>query len=273
MRAAVAAGEQSGQLGPALLRLADYTERRAEFTQALIAALAYPVLLTGVALLIVTGLLVYVVPQVVHVFEHLGHQLPILTRALITLAAFVQGYGAPLLLVLIALALAARAALLRPALRARWHGVLLRLPLLGRTLRAADTARVTKTLAMLSGSGVPLLDALRLAARTARMAPLREALMQAALRVREGQGFARALADSGQFPPVALRLIASGEKSGRLDLMLEAAAQHESREVETRLRTIGSVIGPLVILMVGGMVLLIVLAILLPIFQLNSLIR
>ena len=273
MRAAVAAGEQSGQLGPALLRLAEYSERRAEFRQGLISALAYPVLLTGVALLIVTGLLVYVVPQVVHVFEHLGHQLPLLTRALIALADFVQHFGALVLVLGVALALAARAALRREATKARWHAFLLRTPVLGRLLRAADTANATKTLAMLSGSGVPLLDALRLAARTARMVPLREALAGAAVRVREGQGFARALADSGQFPPVALRLIASGEKSGRLDAMLEAAAQHERRELETRLATIGSVIGPLVILLVGGMVLLIVLAILLPIFQLNSLIK
>ena len=272
-RAAVAAGEQSGQLGPALLRLADYSERRAEFRQGLISALAYPVLLTGVALLIVSGLLVYVVPQVVHVFEHLGHRLPILTRALIAIAGFVQTFGLFVLVGAIALALAARSALRREAVSARWHAFLLGLPLIGRLLRAADTANATKTLAMLSGSGVPLLDALRFAARTARMAPLRRALADAALRVREGHGFARALADSGQFPPVALRLIASGEKSGRLDVMLEAAAAHEAREVETRLRTIGSVIGPLVILMVGAMVLLIVLAILLPIFQLNSLIK
>ena len=271
--AAVAAGEHSGQLGGALTRLAEYSERRADFTRGLLSALAYPVLLVVVALLIVSGLLVYVVPQVTHVFEHLGQRLPLLTRALLALSAFMRQFGLFVFVLLIAGAIGARMALLRPELQTRWHALLLRLPVFGRLLRAADTARVTRTLATLCGSGVPLLDALKLSARSARMAPLRAALQRAALRVREGQAFWRALSDSGEFPPVALRLIASGERSGRLEAMLDAAAQHEARAVDTRLAAIGSVIGPLAILMVGGLVLMIVLAILLPIFQLNSLIR
>jgi len=273
VRSAVAAGEHSGQLGPSLMRLADYTERRADFARQLVAALAYPVLLSCVAVIIVIGLLTYVVPQVVHVFENLGGRLPLLTRVLIVFAALLKSYGLVALALLAVAAVGARAALARPELRSRWHALMLRLPVLGRLLRATDTARVTRTLSMLASSGVPLLDALKLAVKSARMLPMSEALARAALRVREGQSFARALADTGQFPPVALRLIGSGEKSGRLEQMLDAAAEHESREVEARLSALGAIVGPLVILFVGGMVLLIVLAILLPIFQMNSMIR
>jgi general secretion pathway protein F len=272
-RAGVAAGESSGQLGVALTRLADHAERRAELGRALLGALAYPLLLTVVAIAVVSGLLVYVVPQIVHVFEHVGQKLPLLTRALIALSVFARSFGLIVIALVVAAALAARAAFRREAVRERLDRALLKLPLFGRLLRASDAARATATLATLSASGVPLLEALRLTVGSARLAPMRNALRGAALRVREGQGFARALAESGQFPPVALRLIASGEKSGRLDAMLDAAAAHEQHEVSTRIAALTAVLGPLVILFVGALVLLIVLAILLPIFELNSLIK
>lgn len=272
-RATVAAGESSGKLDEALLRLADYTESREELSRKLWGALAYPILLTVVALTIVSGLLVYVVPQVVQVFESLDQKLPWITRALIAIAGFVQHFG---LLTLVALVLAfvgLRVALRRDAVRLAWDRFVLGLPVIGRLVRATNTARAARTLATLTASGVTLLEAMQLAAATVRNQPMQLAMKRAAARVREGGGFAHALAESGNFPPVAVRLIASGEKSGRLDHMLEQAATQQAREVESLLGTFTAVLGPAVILMVGALVLFIVLAILLPIFELNTLIR
>jgi general secretion pathway protein F len=158
-------------------------------------------------------------------------------------------------------------------MRARLDAFSLRIPVWGRLARALDTARFARTLALLTGAAVPLLDALTISGQVVQNQLLRTSLAQAALRVREGQGLARALADSGQFPPVAVRLIASGERSGRLDAMLGEAAQHQERELDTALGIAMAALGPGVILLVGGLVLFVVLAILLPIFQINSLIR
>jgi general secretion pathway protein F len=272
-RAAVASGESSGQLDVTLSRLADYAESREALARQVWMALAYPVLLTAVALAIVSGLLVYVVPQVVGVFDNLGQKLPLVTRILIGIADFVARFGL-LLLVLLALGAAGfRWALRREDVRLAWDRFVLRLPLAGRLVRAANTARAARTLATLVASGVPVLDAMQLAAGTVKPLPMQQAFRRAAARVREGGGFARALAESGQFPPVAVRLIASGEKSGKLDAMLEHAARHQAREVETLLGTLTTIMGPAVILVVGGLVLFIVLAILLPIFELNTLIK
>ncbi len=271
-RASVAAGEQSGHLDSVLEKLADHAESREALSRQVWAALAYPVLLTIVSLLIVTGLLTWVVPKVVGVFENMQQELPLLTRLLIGSSALILDWGWLIALVLIASVFAIRWAMRNPATRARWHAWRLGLPLVGKLLRGADTARMTRTLAMLTASGVPVLDALRLATPTVRNLPMQAALRQAAARVREGGGFARALADSGQFPPVTVRLIASGERTGKLDEMLEQAARAQTREVEAMLSTLSAVLGPAIILGVGVMVLLIVLAILMPIFQLNSLI-
>ncbi len=271
-RASVAAGEQSGHLDDVLERLADHAEGREAMTRQIWAALAYPVLLTVVSLLIVTGLLTWVVPKVVGVFENLQQELPLLTRILIALSGAIRSWGWLMAVAMVAIVVAWRMALRDPATRTRWHRWRLRLPLIGRLLRGADTARMTRTLAMLSASGVPVLDALRLATPTVRNLPMQAALRQAAARVREGGGFARALADSGQFPPVTVRLIASGERTGKLGEMLDQAARAQTREVEGMLATLGAILGPAIILGVGLMVLLIVLAILMPIFQLNSLI-
>lgn len=272
-RATVAAGESSGRLDEVLGRLADYTESREQLTQKLWVALAYPALLTLVALAVVTGLLVYVVPQVVQVFQSLRQELPLLTRILIAIAAAVRDFGLAAL-VLLALAIGGwRAALAREHVRLAWDRLVLKIPVIGRLVRATNTARAARTLATLTASGVNLLEALQLAAQTVKNQPMRQAIARAAGRVREGGGFARALGESGYFPPVAVRLIASGEKSGRLDEMLEQAAAQQAREVESLLATFTAVLGPAVILAVGALVLFIVLAILLPIFELNQLIR
>ncbi|MBO9662070.1 type II secretion system inner membrane protein GspF [Dokdonella sp.] len=272
-RATVAAGEQSGRLESVLDKLADYAEARDALKQKMLAALAYPLLLTLVAVAVVAGLLTWVVPQIVGVFQNLHQTLPLATRALIALSAFLRGWGWLILLAAIAALVAARFALRSEAVRHRWHELLLRLPLVGRLIRAANTARATRTLALLAGSAVPLLDALGIAAQVVPNLPMREALKRAAFKVREGAAFSRALGESGQFPPVALRLIASGERSGELPRMLEEAAQQQQRELDRWLTALTAVLGPAVILAVGAMVLFIVLAILLPIFNLNQMVK
>lgn len=272
-RATVAAGEQSGRLESVLDKLADYAEARDALKQKMLAALAYPLLLTLVAIAVVAGLLTWVVPQIVGVFQNLHQTLPLATRALIALSAFLRGWGWLILLALIAAVVAARILLRGDAMRYRWHELLLRLPLVGRLTRAANTARATRTLALLAGSAVPLLDALGIAAQVVPNLPMREALKRAAFKVREGSAFSRALGESGQFPPVALRLIASGERSGELPRMLEEAAQQQQRELDRWLTALTAVLGPAVILAVGAMVLFIVLAILLPIFNLNQMVK
>ncbi len=272
-RASVAAGEQSGRLDQVLERLADYSEARDLLTQKIWAALAYPLLLTLVAVAVVSGLLVYVVPQIIGVFANLHQTLPWPTRALIALSELVKDFGWLILIAVIVAAVSGRLALRQKKARYAWDRMLLRLPLVGSLTRAANTARCATTLSLLTASAVPLLDALNIAAQVVPNLPMREALKRAAIRVREGGSFSKALGDSGYFPPVALRLIASGERSGELERMLEEAAKHQNRELDRWLSTLTAVLGPLVILAVGGLVLFIVLAILLPIFNLNQLVK
>ncbi len=271
--ASVAAGEQSGRLETVLERLADHAEARDALMQKILAALAYPLLLSLVAIAVVAGLLAWVVPQIVGVFNNLGQELPLATRALIGLSDFVRVWGWLLLLALLGLAVAARIALRREHLRYRRDVLLLRLPLAGRLVRAANTVRATRTLALLSASAVPLLDALGIAAGVVSSRPMQQALREAAFKVREGAAFSRALGDSGQFPPVALRLIASGERSGQLPRMLGEAAAEQQRELDRWLTALTAILAPAVILAVGAVVLFIVLAILLPIFDLNRMVR
>ncbi|MBL8300060.1 MAG: type II secretion system inner membrane protein GspF [Rhodanobacteraceae bacterium] len=272
-RASIAAGEQSGRLSTVLERLADYAESRDALRQQMLTALAYPLLLTLVAVCVVTGLLVYVVPQIVGVFTSMKQQLPLPTTVLIGLSEFVKRWGLLLFGAFVALLFAARFALRRDAVRMTWHRWLLRLPLVGKLTRASNTARAARTLALLSASAVPLLDALAISAQVVPNLPMREALRRAAHKVREGGAFSRALADSGYFPPVAVRLIASGERSGQLERMLDEAAAHQARELDRWLAVLTAVLGPAVILLVGAMVLFIVLAILLPIFNLNQMVK
>ncbi|WP_257387527.1 type II secretion system inner membrane protein GspF [Tahibacter caeni] len=272
-RASVAAGEQSGRLGTVLERLADYAESRDALRQKMITALAYPVLLALVAVAVVTGLLVYVVPQIVGVFASMKQDLPLPTTVLIALSDIVKRWGLLLGIVLAAAAVGARFALRRDAVRMAWHRWLLRLPLIGKLTRASNTARAARTLALLSASAVPLLDALAISAQVVPNLPMRDALRRAAHKVREGGAFSRALADSGYFPPVAVRLIASGERSGQLERMLDEAAAHQAKELDRWLAVLTAVLGPAVILLVGAMVLFIVLAILLPIFNLNQMVK
>ena len=272
-RATVTAGEQSGRLETVLEKLADYAEARDALKQKILAALAYPLLLSLVAIAVVAGLLTWVVPQIVGVFQNLHQTLPLATRALMALSAFLRSWGWLILIALIAAAIATRIARREESLRFRWHALLLRMPLVGRLARAANTARATRTLALLVESAVPLLDALGITAQVVANLPMRDALKRAAFKVREGSAFSRALGESGQFPPVVLRLIASGERSGQLPRMLGEAAAQQQRELDRWLTALTAVLGPAVILAVGAMVLFIVLAILLPIFNLNEMVK
>ncbi|MCG6117609.1 MAG: type II secretion system inner membrane protein GspF [Aquimonas sp.] len=272
-RASVAAGEAAGKLDAVLLRLADYAESRDALSRRVLLALTYPLLLSTVAIAVVTALMIWVVPQVIGVFSQFGQALPLPTRILVALSAFIESWGGWLALLLVAAVVALGFALRQPGVRAALDRVSLRIPVWGRLARAMDTARFARTLALLTAAAVPLLEALSIASQVVQNQLLREALARASLRVREGQALSRALADSGQFPPVALRLIASGERSGRLDAMLGEAAAQQERELDTALGVAMAALGPGVILLVGGLVLFVVLAILLPIFQINTLIR
>ncbi len=272
-RATVAAGEQSGHLDAVLERLADYAENRQQLQQKMSLAMLYPIILTCLAIAIVTVLLTYVVPKVVEVFNNLGHQLPLLTRGLIAFSDFLREEWFWIVLAIAAVGFGIHALLKREDARRAFHLRLLGLPLIGRLTRGINTARFTRTLSILAGSGVPVLDALRISGEVVSNIPMREAVADAALRVREGAAISRALGASGVFPPMTIHLIASGESSGELETMLERAALNQERELETLISTLLGVLEPVMILIMGAIVLLIVLAILLPIFDLNELVK
>jgi general secretion pathway protein F len=271
-RTLVAAGESSGQLPRVLGRLADYLEERQQLRARLSLALIYPAIVLAVALLVVGALLVYVLPQVVQVFQHAHQQLPILTRALIALSGFLRATWFAWIAALVAAAFGLRVALRRAAARAAIHRLLWRAPLVGRVLRSLDSARLAATLSILVGSRVPILQALEAGTGVMMLLPMREALASAARGVREGMGLSRALGATGAFPPVMVHLIAGGEASGRLDDALERAARQQQNDMATRLAAFAALFEPAMIVLMGGAVLAIVLAILLPIFQLNQLV-
>ena len=271
-RTLVAAGESSGQLPRVLSKLSDYLEERQQLRAKLSLALIYPAIVTCVAIAVVGSLLIYVLPQVVQVFQHAHQQLPILTRALIAFSGFLQATWGLWIAVLVAAAVAMRFALRRPATRATLHRFVWRKPAIGRILRHLDAARLAATLSILVGSRVPILQALDAGTGVMTLEPMRDALSSAARGVREGMPLARALSATQAFPPVMVHLIASGETSGRLDEALERAARQQQNDIATRLAAFTALFEPAMILLMGGVVLTIVLAILLPIFQLNQLV-
>lgn len=272
-RALVKAGEASGELSRVMLRLADYTESRQALRQKVGLAFVYPVIVTLVALLVVTGLLVYVVPQVVSVFQQSHQSLPLLTRLLIGLSSILQASWFYILGGLLGAGFIVIFLLRSEEIRYQWHKRLLRLPILGRLVRGINSARMASTLAILSGSGVPLLVSLQAAAGVVGNLPMRRALEEASKKVREGAGLSRALAVSGLFPPILIHLIASGEVSGRLDAMLERAAAQQEQEIGNYTSVLTSLLEPVLILVMGGVVLTIVLAILMPIIEMNQMVR
>jgi general secretion pathway protein F len=271
-RSTVAAGEQAGQLDGVLERLADYTESRHGLSQKISQAMIYPTVLTVLSLSIVTLMLIYIVPKVVGVFENTGQELPVLTRGLIGLSDFIQGWWWAILAVIAAVVFTVRKTLSQESARRRFHRRLLRIPVIGRVIRGVNTARFTRTMAILSTSGVPIVEALRISAAVVANLPMRDAINEASIRVREGAPVGRSLAHSKLFPPMTMHLISSGEASGELDEMLERAANHQESEMDSLIGSMLSLLEPALIIFMGLAILLIVLAILLPIFQLNELV-
>ncbi|HLX79218.1 MAG TPA: type II secretion system inner membrane protein GspF [Burkholderiales bacterium] len=272
-RALVQGGEESGALPTVLQHLADYLDARQALRQKTSLALLYPILVTGVAITIVTGLLVYVVPQVVQVFQQSRQSLPLLTRVLIGLSDFLRAAWPYLVAIVAGAVVTARLALRGAAARRRWHAMLLRMPWLGALVRGVNASRFASTLAILTGGGVPLLAALASSARVMTNMVMREAVERAIERVREGATLARALGETRTFPPLLVHLVASGEASGKLEQMLERAARLETQALERRLAVFLTLLEPVMILFMGGVVLMIVLAILLPIIEINQLVR
>ena len=271
-RATVSAGEQAGRLDAVLERLADYTESRHSLRQKISHAMVYPIVLTALALGIIVLMLAYVVPKVVGVFETTNQELPLLTTSLIALSDFVQAWWVALIGAAVAAALGVQRMLKVEHVRRRVHGALLRSPLIGRVIRGLNTARFTRTLAILTSSGVPVLEALRISATVVTNLPMQDAVKEAAVRVSEGGAIGRSLGQSKLFPPMAIHLIGSGESSGELDRMLERAATHQESEMDSLIGTMLSVLEPALIIGMGLIVLAIVMAILLPIFQINQLV-
>jgi general secretion pathway protein F len=272
-RATVAAGEQAGHLDHVLERLADYTESREQIRQKVLTAMLYPIVLTVMCFVIVSGLMVFVVPKVVAVFESTKAKLPLITRALIATSGFFRAYGVYVVIAAIVAVVLFRRWLRDPAARRRFHRLQLRLPLVGRLVRGFNTARFTRTFSILTASAVPVLEALRISGEVVTNLPMRDAVTDAAARVREGAAIGRSLAVSRMFPPMTIHLISSGESSGELESMLERAAISQERELDGLLGAMVGLLGPLLIIVMGLFVMGIVFAMLLPIFEMNNLIH
>ncbi|MBA4747653.1 MAG: type II secretion system inner membrane protein GspF [Sphingopyxis sp.] len=270
-RAMVSAGEQTGALAPILARLAQLLERQAEVRGKLIAALAYPVVLAIVAIGVVAALMIFVVPRVVEQFDDTGAPLPPLTNAVIGLSEFLAGWWWALLLVIAGLVAVAGQLLRNPDIRRRFDARLLRLPLLGRLLRDLNAARFARTLATMVGSRLPLVEGLRLTVPTVRNQALASATATLVEQVRAGGSLSAGLRDAGVFPPLLVYMTASGESAGRLEVMLERAADYLEREFDRFTAASMALLEPVIIVIMGSCVALIILAILLPILQLQSL--
>jgi general secretion pathway protein F len=271
-RATVSAGEQSGHLDTILERLADYTETREQMRSKTLNAMIYPIFMFVVSAGVVLMQLTFVVPKIVTQFENSKAQLPALTRILIVVSDFLRDWGWALALGIgLAIFLFLRS-LRNPEARRQFHRFLLRLPLIGRVIRGSNTARFARTFSTLTSSSVPVLDAMRISGQVVTNLPMRDAVEQAAVRVREGAAIGRSLAMTKIFPPMMIHLISSGETSGDLEIMLDRAATNQEREMDAILSAVVGLLQPLMIVIMGGFVLLIVMAMLLPIFQLNSLI-
>jgi general secretion pathway protein F len=272
-RATVSAGEQSGKLDQVLERLSDYTESRQVMGQQVSNALVYPIVLLVLSFGIVSFLLAYVVPQVVAVFQSSNQELPVATRILIGMSDFIRHYWFYGLIALGALVWGFTKWLKAPEARLRFDRFLLRLPVAGRLIRGLNTGRFSRTFSILTASAVPVLEALRISAEVVTNMPMKQAVEEAALRVREGAPIGRSLAARKLFPPMMIHLISSGESSGELEKMLERAATNQEREMDGLLSNMTNLLGPLMVVFMGGIVMFIVIALLLPIFQLNDLVK
>lgn len=269
-RATISAGEQSGHLEQVTEQLADYLETRHDTGRSVAQSMVYPAFIMAFSFIVIGFLLTFVVPEMVAVFETRDQTLPLLTRVMIGASDFFRAWGWLLALLTVAAVLAFARAFREPAFRLRVHRHMANMPLLGKLFRSADGARLASTLGILSRSGVPLVDALVIASQVVSNLEIRAAVRTAAARVREGGSLSRALENSGYFPPMLVQMIASGETSGDLDQMLNRAGEYQERELNSVVSTLVNLLGPLMLLFMAGVVVLIVLAVLLPIIEMNQ---
>ena len=272
-RATVEAGESSGKLDQVLQRLADYISDKGQLHSKLQMAMIYPMMLTSVSLLVVIGLLAYVVPEITSVFDKMGGELPTITKLLIACSDFFKHYGLILLIVVTGLSMGFKMLLRLPEPRMRFHLFILNMPFVSRFSKGMNTARFTRTLAILTNSGVELLQALQISSQVLTNNAMQKAVEAASIRVREGQSLNKAMEASGLFPPVTIHLVASGEASGQLPKMLASAADDQERDIQALTEMTLGLFEPILILVMGLVVLAIVLAILLPIFEMNQLVK
>jgi general secretion pathway protein F len=272
-RATVSAGEQSGKLDHVLERLSDYTESRQVMGQQVSNAMVYPIVLMVLSFAIVSFLLAYVVPQVVEVFESGRQELPLATRILIGASDLIRNYWYYAAAAIAIVTWGFLRWLKAPEARLKFDRLLLRVPLLGKLIRGLNTARFARTFSILTASAVPVLEALRISADVVNNLPMKHAVTDAALRVREGAPIGKSLAARKLFPPMMIHLISSGESSGELEKMLERAATNQEREMDGLLSTLTNLLGPFMVVFMGAVVMFIVIALLLPIFQLNDLVK
>ena len=271
-RATVAAGESAGHLDLVLNRLADFSETQQESAAKVMQALIYPVILFVLTIAILAGLLGYVVPDIVKVFADSEQELPWLTTAVIAASAFVVDFGLAILVLTVMLVAGLRRLLQVPSIRLTWDQRLLSLPLVGKLSKGTNTAQFASTLAILTASGLPLVDAMKIAGEVLSNTWLRKVVAEATVKVSEGASLSSALDQSHQFPPMMLHMIASGESSGELDEMLSRVAKHQQQDAELIMSVLLSLFGPVMLLIMGGAVFTIVMAILLPIINLNQLV-
>ncbi|MDQ7048552.1 MAG: type II secretion system inner membrane protein GspF [Enterobacterales bacterium] len=269
-RSMVAAGEKSGHLELVLDRLADYTESRHAMSQKITGALVYPVILSVVSIAIVSFLLGYVVPQITQSFAQSGQELPMLTQILLNISDYIRAWGLVTLVIIILFILGFKTLLKKPTMRLKWDKWKINAWIIGKIIRGLNAARFARTLAILNASSVPLLEGLSIAADVMSNQELKKAVKQAAVSVSEGSGLKVSLQQCGYFPPMMLHMIASGENSGELEQMLDRAADNQENQFNNMVGVMMDLIGPLMILFMGAFVFMIVLAIMLPVFELTD---
>ena len=268
----IAAGEKSGHLSLILDKLADFTESRKKLQQQIKNALIYPTALVITALLVIAFMLAYVVPKVVYIFENFNQQLPLLTRIMIASSDFLLNYWLYIIVFSVMLIFLGGYLLKNDDTKSNYHSILLKLPIFGRLIMNMNSARFMQTLSILAGSGVPILEALKISANVVTSLPMKQAVNETTIRVSEGESISKSLSQSHLFPPMMIHMIGSGENSGRLEEMLDRATVNQEQEVENTIATLLGIMQPLTVIIMAGIVLLIVLAILLPIFEINNLI-
>jgi len=271
--ATVAAGESSGKLDLVLERLSEYLERREEIRRKIQIAMIYPAVISIFAILVVSGLLTFVVPQIIGVFENQGAELPTLTKIMIQSSDFLRENGLYLILGFFILLIIFRGLLRIPAFKLGYHGFILSLPLIGRFSRGTNAGRFVRTLAILTTSGVELLEALKISSRVVTNLLFKEAIDRAISKVKEGGSLSHSLSKKRLFPPIILHLISTGEASGNLSEMLSSAADNQEKETEANVDMLVGIFEPLLVIIMGLIVFSIVIAILLPIFNMNQILQ